>query len=83
MILRMRNPRAGGDSFQEALTPELKILQEVNEPDQQSSEGPPRRKEQDVARYGEWGGRGKEGQLLPSVSMMQPLETHQKSTYIS
>lgn len=59
----MRHQRAGGNSFQEALALELKILKEVHEPDQQSGEGSSRHKEQNVSRYGELG--GKEGQLLP------------------
>lgn len=43
------------------------MLKEVQEPDQQSSKGPYKHKEQHEARYGGLGCRGKEGQDLRSV----------------
>lgn len=75
-VAGMRNRR--GDSFQEALTLELKILKKVQEADQQSSEGVSRYREHKVARLGGWGAEGKEGLTLPSVSkgkMVLPLQT--------
>lgn len=76
----VRNGR--GESFQEALTLELKILKKIHKADQQSSKGSSRHREQQVARLGGWGPEGNEGLTLPSVSkgkMMLLLETKELS----